>query len=160
MCTTWLRLFLHEQNKNCDQSLNTFKPVKTTNSLCNILSYMASIKKITCPMCPLKQYLVIWYYFHSLFIKCHVHITCIKHQPISMWSFFLYLNKNIVIFCQLLLKISCILSNFIYDYIFTFNSIFLIVTISSFPHSRLIMWFFTRVAWRVPLLEQEMLTLL
>ena len=22
MCTTWLRLFLHEPNKNCDQSLN------------------------------------------------------------------------------------------------------------------------------------------
>ena len=24
MCTTWLRLFLHEPNKNCDQSLNKF----------------------------------------------------------------------------------------------------------------------------------------
>ena len=24
MCTTWLRLFLHEPNKNCDQSLNIY----------------------------------------------------------------------------------------------------------------------------------------
>ena len=23
VCTTWLRLFLHEPNKNCDQSLNS-----------------------------------------------------------------------------------------------------------------------------------------
>ena len=28
VCTTWLRLFLHEANKNCDESLNVFREIR------------------------------------------------------------------------------------------------------------------------------------
>jgi hypothetical protein len=54
VCTTWLRLFLHEPNKNCDQSLNkpTIKKTTKTKDVCEFSgffqwtsSYKPTIKK-------------------------------------------------------------------------------------------------------------------
>jgi hypothetical protein len=42
LCTTWLRLFLHEPNKNCDQSLNNL------NYVADLLLSPVSIISITC----------------------------------------------------------------------------------------------------------------
>ena len=37
VCTTWFRLFLHEQNKNCDQSLSIFLCQVQLDCICKIL---------------------------------------------------------------------------------------------------------------------------
>ena len=40
VCTTWLRLFLHEPNKNCDQSLIVFSKRSTTDATNGVLILM------------------------------------------------------------------------------------------------------------------------
>jgi hypothetical protein len=73
VCTTWLRLFLHEPNKNCDQSLN------------NII--LSSLYNLTAPIEPVqdkaKQRSL-----GAIFKEQFIHSS-----PLSRWSSYDSINK-------------------------------------------------------------------